>query len=90
LLFANIVQAYSVEKEAVKDFTTNFFTQAQNLLFSLKTEIAIVAHYLDWIKLTLMTWSLVAKTLAKVLSNQKPSTLMFLVWPETELSVFKL
>ena len=43
----------------------------------MKTEIAIAAICLTWIKLTLMTLSLVVKTLAKVLSNQKPSTLMF-------------
>jgi hypothetical protein len=35
-----------VELKAVKDFTISFFTQAQNQLFSLKTEIAIAALYL--------------------------------------------
>ena len=60
-----------------------------NQLSFMKTEIAIAALYLTLIKSTLMTWSLVVTTLTKFLSNQKLFTLMFLVWPEMELSVCK-
>jgi hypothetical protein len=45
-LLADFTPSNFVGLKAVKDFTTNFFTQAQNQLFSMKTEIAIAALYL--------------------------------------------